>query len=360
MDTRSSKSSSVQLPGPRKKQAEALAQNIRWMVETHGAETVGFITLTPGFLVSGIFRKVTERIEASRRMNSLLTNVVRRRYKCGVVVQERHKSGSIHYHLIVATGKDIRGTIDFEAAFRRDSPDYRTANDAIREEWAFWRETEARYGFGRTQTQPIKSNGEAVGRYVGKYVSKTWEARRPEDKGARLVRYFGVWGGAKSPPWSSRHSTMTPRAMAWRDAMKQIQLASTLLGEPVTPGNIAEQHGPRWAYRMTRRMQHTIFFVRNRDGAYDGRLREGMTESNAEVETKFSDAGYMRAVRPKHIGDSVAGQWSHDYAKECGEKEDLARSTIEDVRFRRECSRQADKEWHLWQAAIEWGHERAT
>jgi hypothetical protein len=34
------------LPGPRKKQAEALTQNILWMAETFGKERIGFLTLT--------------------------------------------------------------------------------------------------------------------------------------------------------------------------------------------------------------------------------------------------------------------------------------------------------------------------
>jgi hypothetical protein len=36
------------LPGPRKKQADALTENIKWMTDTFGKERIGFLTLTLG------------------------------------------------------------------------------------------------------------------------------------------------------------------------------------------------------------------------------------------------------------------------------------------------------------------------
>ena len=72
-------------------------------------------------------------------------------------------------------------------------PDYSTANDAIKREWAFWRRKAKLYGFGRHNLQPMRRNGEALGRYLGEYLRKDWEHRLREDKGARCVRYFGHW-----------------------------------------------------------------------------------------------------------------------------------------------------------------------
>ena len=55
------------LPGPRKKQAEALTQNIQWMAETFGKERIGFLTLTLGdFVTGGRYRNLRERKEAPR------------------------------------------------------------------------------------------------------------------------------------------------------------------------------------------------------------------------------------------------------------------------------------------------------
>ena len=98
----------MSLPGSKKKQAETLFQNVRWMCETYGAERVGFVTLTFPDLV-------TCRDEAERRFNSCATNWLRTAYQCGVVVVERHKSGGIHFHGVFLFAENIRGKIDFDA-----------------------------------------------------------------------------------------------------------------------------------------------------------------------------------------------------------------------------------------------------
>lgn len=351
--------SAPQLPGPKRKQAEALAQNIKTMASKFGVERIGFLTLTVGESErhGWGFQKVHNRAEASRRFNSLLTNVIRQRYRCGVIVQERHKDGGIHFHLVVVCDADIRGAINFRAAFPPGGGrgDYRTANDALRGEWRFWRENAERYGFGRCQLQPVKSNGEAVGRYVGKYISKTWEARRPEDKGARLVRYFGSWsetGPKVGPPWSARHSLLTPRAMAWRSCMAQIQLASRLLGNEVNQSNIKEQWGPHWAWRMTRKMNEVQFFVKQRDGVLNARLRQGMSDHNEEAFAEWGE-------RLPHIGDSKPGQWNHDYERERFLKEEEPLQSWAAWKFCREQSERAELEWDVAESLRDWQRAEA-
>jgi len=64
---------------------------------------------------------------------------------------------------------DIRSGADFQAFKRRD---YRSANSALRVEWAFWRQTCPKYRFGRHKLMPFKSTAEGIARYVGKYISK--------------------------------------------------------------------------------------------------------------------------------------------------------------------------------------------
>ena len=49
----------------------------------------------------------------------------------------------------------------------------------------------------RVELIPIFKTGEAVSRYVSKYVEKNLFARRPEDKGKKLVRYMG-WKGTQN------------------------------------------------------------------------------------------------------------------------------------------------------------------
>jgi hypothetical protein len=139
-------------------------------------------------------------------MNSLTTNVIRPRYREAIRVYERQKSGRIHYHLLVAIGRDIRTGVDFRAL---ENQDYRSAGPALRAEWAFWRRTAKLYGFGRTELLPIIDTAEALGRYVGKYIAKHLGAREERDLGVRLVSYVGprvatvkfAWAGGKGAAW---------------------------------------------------------------------------------------------------------------------------------------------------------------
>lgn len=307
------------LPGPKRKQAWVLDENIRWLVETFGRERIGFLTLTVGDETPDGFVKVDKRAEASRRFNSLW-NKFRNRYQCGVIVTERHKDGGLHFHLVVAMGRDIRGEIDFEAVFPRrvkgrpvHAPDYSTANDALKLEWKYLRETLPRFGFGRHQMQPMRASAEALSTYVAKYISKSWEARCEDDRGGRVVRYFGRWnkdGHKFAPPWSARLGTLTPQARAWRECCIQVALAMRLQGiTGFTEGNAKTNMGRRWAWNMTKRIRATEFFVR--PGIHPT-TREGMTAHNAEVAEEWSDTrrGAM------HVGRQSWETWFKDEAEE--------------------------------------------
>jgi hypothetical protein len=146
-----------------------------------GVERLGFLTLT--------FKDNVQVIkEAQRRFNSLNTGVLQGRYEKAIGCWERQKSGRIHFHLVVVVASDIRTGFDFEAVERGD---YKSANPALRSEWAFWRRTAPDYGFGRTELLPVKSTAEGIARYVGKYVSKHIGNREERDKGAKVVRFLG-------------------------------------------------------------------------------------------------------------------------------------------------------------------------
>jgi hypothetical protein len=181
--------------------AYALAVNVADAVERWGIEKSGFLTLT-------FADHVTCPREAQRRLHSLTTHVLRPRYGGAVRVFERQKSGRIHYHLLVNVGADIRTGFSFSAAERCD---YRSASPALRAEWAFWRRTAKLYRFGRTELLPIMSSAVAVGRYVGKYISKHFDSRELQDSGVRLVSYIGpkvatvkfMWAGGGARAWRS-------------------------------------------------------------------------------------------------------------------------------------------------------------
>lgn len=293
------------LPGHRRKQAEALVENIQWLVGTFGPERVGFLTLTVGDKeFGGRFRNLRDRTEAQRRFHSFLTNVLSNQYQCGVVVSERHKKGGIHFHPVVLTDNDIRGGIDFDACFPPKDhagkpirkPDYSTANAAIKKEWAFLRRVCKRYGFGRHQLQPMRTNAEGLGRYLGDYLKKDWLHRWPEDKGARCIRYFGHWSKElrktgeplKSPPNGSLRGWTKSRARAWREMVKQAVIVLNYKGAGICEENIKEILSPRWAWKMGKLFPFVRFVAAE---WLEPEVRLEISEHNLQVRRRWLDGG---------------------------------------------------------------------
>lgn len=257
------------LPGPKHKQAEALYENILWAANTFGRGRIGFLTLTFG-------DQLRVRREASARWNRLLTGVFRDRYLCGVNVSERHKSGAIHFHLVVVTAEDIRGGIDFAACFPNKrshiTPDYRTAPLTLRNEWEFLRGRLPAYKFGRHQLQPMKHDPAALADYVSKYISKSWSERTADDKGARLINYFGSWTANRatnprtgkpfkcSPPQSAQIGWMNPQSRAWRECCKQIARVCRMNRLDWSQETVRRLCGQHWALFVTERIKKVRFF----------------------------------------------------------------------------------------------------
>jgi hypothetical protein len=196
----------------------------------YGLENLGFLTLT--------FRDhVTCAREAQRRLNSLLSGVLRKRYRDYICAMERMESGRIHFHLLIVLDHDIRTGANFQQ-FKEQV--YRSASPALRQEWAFWRKTAPLYRFGRTELMPIKSTTEALSKYVGKYVAKHIGKRLLEDKGVRLIRMSsGARVGTTRFAWNS------PAAWVWRKKAQLFGLRNGCLNTD----DLKEKFGRRWAYQ---------------------------------------------------------------------------------------------------------------
>lgn len=168
-----------------KKSTYALELNSHSFVKHCGFNNVGFLTLT-------FSDDIQDRQEAQRRFNSLRTNFLNEHFKGYVRVMERCKSGRIHYHLLVDCGCDIRSGLDFR---KLQAKDYRSANANLRRFWRLLRSELPKYGFGRAELLPIKTNEKQLAKYISKYIGKHIEQRKPEDKGARLCQFSsnGVW-----------------------------------------------------------------------------------------------------------------------------------------------------------------------
>lgn len=216
------------------KSANALSWNVDYFCQRFSIQNLGFLTLT-------FADHVTKCKEAQRRLNSLITHVIKPRYGDYVGVLERQKSGRIHYHLLINVGFDIRSGFDFSAVANHD---YSSASKPLRSEWAFWRNTAKKYRFGRTELMPVKSSSEAIGRYVGKYIGKHMDSRHPDDKNARLVRYST---GARVV--STRFMFLSEGSSSWRAKVAVFaELVSSRTGCAPTFEGLREALGPHWAY----------------------------------------------------------------------------------------------------------------
>lgn len=220
--------------------------NIHAMTDKHGIDRIGFLTLT-------FADDVQDHKEAAKRFNSLATNVLNVRYAQWIRVSERQKSGRWHFHLVIVCKQDIRRGIDFAGIARRD---YASANKHLRSEWAFWRSTSKKYGFGRTELLPVKKTGEALAAYVAKYISKGFAYRRDSDKGARLVSY-----SKNARVCGSRFAFVGGKAQEWRLKLR-LWVAATYARyyrltvqqglEPLPHfeyDQMADLFGKRWAWK---------------------------------------------------------------------------------------------------------------
>jgi len=275
------------LPGPWKKQAEAIKMNVIHLGKLVGLESLGFHTLTCGdFVANGQFRGTIDRDEFQRRWHSLLTNVLQPRYRYGIAVVERsEKRGYLHPHIVHSVSEDIRTGLDFDACFPPKGPDgkpvrkpdYMSASQYLRDEWAFWRETAPKYGFGRCQLQPIRKTLEAAACYQAKYLTKHFRTRWPEDIGRRNLRYFGVSSsGASWRRWYVPFGWAHVGGYTWREMLRQLGLAISGL----TIYNAVEVLGKRWAHRAA-----ILFDACEFDSEAPGRVevRQVLCEHNAEV-----------------------------------------------------------------------------
>jgi len=169
---------------PQKNRKIWVELEVQGMAIRHGVEKLGFLTLT-------FPDPVVTIKEASRRLNSLLTNELSRRYVEWLSVVQRHKDGKVHFHFVVVMAQDIRTGFNFEQVRRRD---YSSASPYLKAEWKHLRavlpydeETGRGYGFGRHELLPVRVP-DGFGRYIARYVAGNTK-RQEGDRGARLVRF---------------------------------------------------------------------------------------------------------------------------------------------------------------------------
>jgi len=250
------------LQGGHKRCAEVVSRELLKLSRVYGINRLGFFTLT-------FAGRAPSLREAMRRFNSLLTNVLRERYVKGVRILERGgERGRLHFHCVVVLEKDIRTGFDFHAIAQGR---YDSANEYLRSEWAFWRKTASSYGFGRTELLPVKSTAEGIARYVGAYIAKHVRSRIDEDKGARLVGFWGYRAGDRAA--TCMFAFNTPKAQLWRH---KVAVWAGGLGARRME-DVRACYGPKWCYK-----HYDDIFLVDIDG-FDGLcLPQSVIDSNEQ------------------------------------------------------------------------------
>jgi hypothetical protein len=181
---------------------------------------------------------VTDNKEASRRWNSFKTNYLSKHPAYGewIHVKERQKRGAWHYHIIVVLKGDIRSGVNWE---EMQNGVYTSASPYLRELWRDLRENLEKYGFGRSELLPVRSNENAMARYIGKYISKHIDQRAEDDKGVRLVNYSRDWvKNSMKFAWNNENSH------EWR---RKLSLFAKFVG-CTELYQLQEKLGQGWAY----------------------------------------------------------------------------------------------------------------
>jgi hypothetical protein len=183
-----------------KRRVYALQINILDFIARHGLAFTAYVTIT--------FASKLEPCEAQKIWNSLLTNFIRPNYGEAIVVREFGKSGRIHITLLVPVGVDIRSGCDFGGFTRRD---YHSAPDALKALWRVWRTIELKYGLGRCEVMPIKTDAFTVAQYL----SKELGSPTPDGGRIRRISYVGLqtkkvansnftWAGGRSKQYREK------------------------------------------------------------------------------------------------------------------------------------------------------------
>jgi hypothetical protein len=237
------------------KQKFAVTENTAAFIEQVGTNSVGFLTLTFG-------DNLTDPKEAQRRFNSFWTNVGRKVFGAYLRVIEFQRRGAVHYHLLVSCPVAIKEAFDWDAfltaqeCYRQgDRNGHRQLTKAyvqklrdggcswLVDTWAMLREELPKYGLGRSELVPVRSNFEGMAKYIGKYLEKGCMNRAPEQKGVRMFN-------ASLKGWTKRVSM---RFQFLSEASGNFRSRVARLADHLSVSEsdgISSYLGIKWAYRL--------------------------------------------------------------------------------------------------------------
>lgn len=231
------------LSSPQRKALYCLTENVERFVEQHGKDRVAVMTLT--------FKgRLTDPSEASKRLNSFMSNFLRERIDSFITVKELHESGSWHYHLLVSFQAPICFGFRWKyAKDRKAVPVFKTATRTLKAFWRDIREAAPKYGFGRSEILPVRT-GKGLAKYFSKAILQ--RALDPERfKGVRLVSYSRNF--VKSVARFMWHNKFTQdyRRKVKRFATELLNITEKLTDEPPDVDWLSYLF-PSWFYRFNK------------------------------------------------------------------------------------------------------------
>lgn len=298
----------VELTSYRKRCAEALHLNIQALVSQYGIERVGFGTITTGDSPTWE--------EFSDRLNNLSRRLMKEHFAAWVFVIEYHKDGDLHAHYCAAAHQDIRTGFNFhEYEKSRDqskSLNYRRNSihkavskcPALKSIWDSFRSRSEGLGIGRCEFIPVRSNADAIARYVGGYVKKALADRHPEHAGKRFIRYSAGWRVARANfAWFSVGSQL------WRAKVGAFAESQGLLSMRAFSGRF----GPRWAFLL---LKMFLSLQLPQYATADQAQREGFDVPSHASEIAVCDALYYGDMRPdRQRLDKRINVWTFNHGR---------------------------------------------
>lgn len=142
-----------------------LGQTIEGMFARSPVERYLFVTLT-------FAEEVRSTEKANLRLRSLL-NQIRFRHGQYLWVLQPHKSGRIHYHLLVPVDFWTHDGVDLDPWRKRNSYDdsdrLAAMSPKLRAESDWWSKMAPKYGFGRVEVAPIYGDATGIVKYLQRH-----------------------------------------------------------------------------------------------------------------------------------------------------------------------------------------------
>jgi hypothetical protein len=191
--------------GSHKKTAFSLKQNVGALIGKAGISNIVFFT--PTFPNKNGMPPTPEEAQAAWRKMELA--LVKEFPGGGIRILERGgKTQRLHYHVLADVGCDVRTGYDFKASRRIQEANPRakwhlhgSANANLRRVHDVLYRMAQRAGFGTIfHCEPAKDEAEALKCYLSKYIIKHIGQRLVQDKGVRLLAYFGEASDVRAVP----------------------------------------------------------------------------------------------------------------------------------------------------------------